>query len=97
MTILGLNFFLIKFLNRPTAGTTVKKAWYGPNFNELLEFESVTWFPANFTLSMKIYEDFAIPADTEYLIKFDTVFADPDNGIIRGVDTGSNALPAATL
>ena len=46
---------------------------------------------------MVIYEDFGIPSDTEYIIKLDTVFADPEDGIKRGDDSGSNADPAATL
>ena len=46
---------------------------------------------------MEIYEDILIPADTEYIIKFDTVFVDPINGIVRATDTGTNSTPAANL
>lgn len=75
----------------------VKKAWYGPTFDELMEFESVIWHPSNFTLSMVIYEDFAIPADTDYIIQIDTVFADPNDGITRGADPGTNVITAANI
>ena len=46
---------------------------------------------------MEIFEDIAIPANTEYIIKFNTVLADPNDGIIRGSDAGTNVIPAATL
>lgn len=47
---------------------------------------------------MEIFEDILIPADTEYIIIFDTVFVDPsNNGILRATDTGTNIIPAANL
>ena len=46
---------------------------------------------------MEIFEDITIPADTEYIIKFDTVFVDPFNGVLRATDTGTNSTPAANL
>lgn len=44
---------------------------------------------------MKIFEDLAIPLNTEYIIKFDTVRADPLNGIYRGADAAG--FPAADI
>ena len=72
---------------------------YGPVFNELIEFEAVSWDSANFILSMEIFEDILIPGDTEYIILIDTIFFDPsDNGIIRGnTGIGSAPVPIANL
>eukprot|EP00828_Plagiopyla_frontata_P041586 TRINITY_DN5975_c0_g1_i1.p1 TRINITY_DN5975_c0_g1~~TRINITY_DN5975_c0_g1_i1.p1 ORF type:complete len:3014 (-),score=332.15 TRINITY_DN5975_c0_g1_i1:53-9094(-) len=74
------------------------RAQYGPKFDELIEFESVSWDSGSFTLSMEIFEDISIPADSEYIILLDTIFFDPSsNGILRGVDAGTEATPAANL
>ena len=62
-----------------------------------MKFESLSWNPATFTLSMEIFEDISILANTEYIIKLDTVFADPANGILRATDSGTNVTPAANL
>ena len=46
---------------------------------------------------MEIFEDIPIPANTEYIIKLDTYFADPNDGILRATDTGTNSTPAANI